>query len=171
MGIRGWLGNRHRRRSQTRQHADVDIAILRRDQLELQARLAGALVSKVVDGMLGAWINGEVLDQPVHELHATWPDGWHCEFLLNECDTATGDWIFRRDARIGRRLDLAFRDYNGVPSLAPEIVLLFKAKHGEPKDDADLRAALQDMSGEQRAWLRQALEVLHPNHSWIDILK
>jgi hypothetical protein len=60
---------------------------------------------------------------------------------------AAGDrWVFRRDGRIGGPL-AAFgrRDADGVPYVAPEAQLLFKAKNRLPKDEADFAAALPRM--------------------------
>src|SRR5471032_726485 len=68
---------------QSRPHADVDVAILRRDQHHLRARLEGAHVGKVIDGHLSPWGADEILANPVHEVHANWPDGPRLEFLLN----------------------------------------------------------------------------------------
>jgi hypothetical protein len=55
----------------------------------------------------------------------------------------------------------------GVPYLAPEIQLLYKAKNHRPKDDADFDAAVGLLSATQRRWLREALAVHHPGDPWI----
>src|SRR4051812_43998463 len=83
----------------TRVHADVDVAVLRDDQDALRRALAGAGVEKAVNGARLPWSTGERLEPPVHELHATWPDGAHLELVLNDRDVETGEWIYRRDAR------------------------------------------------------------------------
>lgn len=114
---------------QTRPHADVDVAVLRDDQHELRSCLGDAHVQKVVAHELTDWPADEVLEQPIHEVHATWPDGYHLEFLLNEQDRQTHEWVFRRDARIRPPLVAAFRSQRGVPFLAPEIVLPYKSNH------------------------------------------
>jgi hypothetical protein len=59
---------------------------------------------------------------------------------------------------------------SGVPALAPEIVLLFKAKGSRAKDEGDFHAALAAMGGARRRWLRAALQVCHPDHPWPDSL-
>jgi hypothetical protein len=73
------------------------------------------------------------------------------------CDPATGDylldvfrephdgdtWICRRDETI--RLpygDIIHHTRDGIPFLAPELVLLFKARHARPKDEADFAVAV-----------------------------
>ena len=46
----------------------------------------------------------------------------------------------------------------GLPYLAPEIVLLFKAKHLEARDRIDFDNALPALSADARRWLRDAIE-------------
>lgn len=151
---------------ESRPHGDVDVSILRRDQQLLRPRFEGALVSKVVDHRLSPWKAQEFLASPVHEVHATWPDGTHLEFLLNESDPESREWVFRRDHRIRRALTAAFNNTRGVPYLAPELVLLYKSKAPSPKDEADFDAVRPRLSGEQRAWLVQALAICAPSHHW-----
>jgi hypothetical protein len=79
-------------------------------------------------------------------------------------------WLFRRDHRIRRPLAAAFLSDAKLPYLAPEIVLLYKSKAPEARDDADLVSALPHLSPERRAWLRQALEHSRPGHPWTDII-
>lgn len=153
---------------ESRPHADIDIAILRADQRQLRTQLSGR-VEKVVEGQLVHWSPTEVLTPPVHEVHVTWPDGYHLEFLLNEQDVETDEWVFRRDSRIRRPLAAAFAA-SGVPYLAPEIALLYKAKAPAAKDDADFRAVLSHLQDDQRSWLRQALELTAPGHRWASFL-
>jgi hypothetical protein len=63
------------------------------------------------------------------------------------------------------------RDPTGIPYLAPEIVLLFKAKHAaRGKDAADFARALPLLDGQRREWLADALRVVHPGHDWITLV-
>jgi hypothetical protein len=155
---------------QTRSHADVDIAIRRADQHKLHPRLAGSQVAKVVAGQLLPWATGEFLAAPVHELHAEWSDGRQLEFLLNEFDRDSLEWVYRRDHRVRRPLDLVFRNASTTPYLAPEIVLLYKSKAPSPKDEADFNTVLPHLTSEQRAWLAQALGLFESGHRWADIV-
>ena len=155
--------------SQSRPHADVDIAVLRGDQQQLRSRLSGR-VEKVVARQLAAWSADEVLEPPVHEIHATWPDGYQLEFLLNEHDGATREWIFRREGRVRRSMPAAFVTRGDVPCLAPEIVLLYKAKAPTAKDEADFRATLPHLGEEQRGWLGAAFRLTAPEHPWASSL-
>jgi hypothetical protein len=57
---------------------------------------------------------------------------------------------------------------DGVRYLAPELVLLMKAKLSRQKDEHDLAAALPVMHVDQRRRLRTTLERLHPGHPWLE---
>ena len=155
---------------QSRPHADIDIAILRENQHDLRSRLRGGRVEKVVEHQLIEWPPNETLEQPIHEVHVAWPDGAHLEFLLNERDPRTGDWLFRRDVRVRRSIEAAFPTEQRIPHLAPEIVLLYKSKAPSAKDDADFEMSIPHLTGEQRSWLRQALDTTMPGHHWARIL-
>ena len=61
-------------------------------------------------------------------------------------------------------------DGGGIPYLAPELALLFKAKYRRPKDDADFAAALPLLGADARARLRATLAQVHPGHPWIEAL-
>ena len=89
----------------TRSHQDVDIAILRRDQMAVQQHLAGWSLQWVdprSGGQFRRWQPGEHLAWPVHEFHGTRTDGATIELLLNEAVDQV--WHFRRDRRIKRPL-------------------------------------------------------------------
>jgi hypothetical protein len=82
-----------------------------------------------------------------------------------------GTWICRRDETI--RLpyqQIIRRTPAGIPYLAPEIVLLFKAKHVRPKDAADFEATLPLLRPAAVEWLRDMLARVHPGHAWLGAL-
>ena len=65
-----------------------------------------------------------------------------------------GTWRCRRDCSIQRRYStLILRSAEGIPYLAPEIVLLFKARHCQFKDHDDLATAALLLTAPQRTWL------------------
>jgi hypothetical protein len=77
-------------------------------------------------------------------------------------------WICRRAETI--RLpyrDIIHHTRDGIPFLAPELVLLFKAKHARPKDQADFEAVLPYLSAAQRGRLAELLSRVHPEHDWL----
>jgi Aminoglycoside-2''-adenylyltransferase len=158
-----------------RPHKDVDVALVRSDQLAAQAYLLerGWTLEKAVDGQLVPWTGGEFIALPVHTIwcrHATYkPD--FLELLLN--DTDGGSFLFRRDRSITLPLErMALRSVVGLPILAPEIVLLYKAKSSEQTENSmDFAAVLPALDADQRAWLHAGLSKLHPGHPWLEQLR
>ena len=78
-------------------------------------------------------------------------------------------WICRRSRSIRMPYQrLVERTGDGLPYGRPEVVLLYKAKHSQqPKNEADFAAVLPQLEAERRRWLRGALELVHPGHSWL----
>jgi hypothetical protein len=64
--------------------------------------------------------------------------------------------------------DLILRSSEGIPFARSEVILLFKAKATRPKDEDDFAAVLPHLSREERQWLIEALETVHPAHAWIE---
>jgi hypothetical protein len=126
------------------------------------------------------WEPGELLELPIHQIlfrppgAGPPPDPWEPvyqerQFFLN--DVEGGIWICRRDRRITRHVrEVAFRSASGIPTVAPEIQLLYKARHMGEKDEHDFRLVSSALRGGPRAWLRDALELIHPGHAWIGAL-
>jgi hypothetical protein len=54
--------------------------------------------------------------------------------------------------------------------LRPAIVLLYKAKAPRPVDEQDFQIVRSALGATERAWLRAALEVCHPDHAWLGML-
>jgi len=154
----------------TRPHKDVEIAILRSDQAHLRAYLAGWTFRKVANKELQPWPDGEWLELPIHEIHAR-SDGAApnaLEILVNEGDDR--EWRFRKNLALTRPMSLAWlRTSDGVPFLAPEIVLLYKAASASrrPEDDSDFQVTRDSLDREPRHWLRSALEMHYPAHPWL----
>lgn len=157
----------------TRDHDDVDIGFARDHQARARGLLKGWSYQKVVPRGTRLerepWAEGEWLRLPVHEIHVESPAGGHVEFLLLE--RRADEWVYRRDARVTLPWTrLAFPTALGLAALAPEVVLLFKAKGHRERDQADFEAALPRLSGERRDWLRAALALAHPGHRWVGVL-
>lgn len=152
----------------TRAHKDVDIAIARRDQLEVQGYLLrrGWSLERAFDGRLSPWDEGEELVLP---LHGVWcRNGAHdpafFELLLNEVDDEL--FRFRRDQSVTLpRARMSFESPAGLPVLAPEVVLLYKSNSTE-EYAADFRNAAPALSEAARAWLKDALGKVSPGHPW-----
>ncbi len=155
----------------TRPHGDVDVGLFRVDQDALRRHLTEWEFQKVEGGNLETWEEGEWLETPVHELHARREEGdpRHIEFLLNE---SSGDvWHFRRNHAVTRPLgEIHLRTPSRTPFLAPEVVLLYKAKKTTATDELDFCTVRPSLSEKARNWLRDALEVCHPGHHWTAVL-
>jgi hypothetical protein len=182
-----WLGR------QTRDHADVDIAVFHHEQRAIFEHLPGwALVGhdpNVPDDTTEPW-NGRHLDLPAHihvpragSVLATSATARHSafefEFLLNE---RSGDeWVLNREKRITVSADLFTPKSSwGIPTAVPEVVLFYKggghltdaeaAAHGggpRPHDEQDFLALLPILTASQRSWLADSLARARPGHRWL----
>jgi hypothetical protein len=157
---------------ETRRHEDLDVAILRHDQLALFHHLRPwDLHYATPTHTLEPW-DGRHLEVPIHGIWArrsAEPNAsWTCEFLLNE--ERDGEWVFRRNEAIRRPLEEIGDERNSVPFLRPEIVLLYKSSERSPKNDKDFAAVLPRLSREASLWLRAALHRYDARHPWIEAL-
>src|SRR5208282_1221960 len=171
----GWAIDLHLDRI-TREHQDIDVLVLRRDQAALRPALEKFTLKKITphpdrapkQGTISEWAADERLELPIHQINAYRPNETEPAFELMLADSERHDWVYRRDPRVRRRIAaIGFEPLWGIPYLAPEIVLLFKAKSTHPKDEMDFRNALPLLSIEARGWLREALTTAHEKHPWI----
>lgn len=158
---------------QTRDHADLDVLILRPDQDAFRSHLREwDLHAADPPGSLRPWRVGETLPSDVHDVfcrrHESAP--WSFQFMID--DVAGSEWVFRRDHAIRRPVaTLAGRASRpDMPVLAPEIQLLYKSKGMREKDAADFDTALSHLTLDERLWLRGALLATRPDHEWIERL-
>jgi hypothetical protein len=77
--------------------------------------------------------------------------------------------VFRRNERIRQKLTDAFRAAE-LPFIAPEIVLLFKAKSPTAIDETDFANVTPHLNAVGRSWLLNALSLCHPRHHWAEAL-
>jgi hypothetical protein len=80
--------------------------------------------------------------------------------------TTRDEWIYRRDSRIRRRLRDMGSERAGTPVLAPDIALLYKAKHMRPHDTEDFYNAVPRLDTTELVWLRNAVRTAHPECHW-----
>ncbi|MFE9568445.1 nucleotidyltransferase domain-containing protein [Streptomyces sp. NPDC006692] len=155
---------------EVRPHGDVDVVVLRRDQERVRECLADwdlYVADPPGAGRLRPWEPGEFLAPPLHGLWCRRSPSapWSVELLLDESEA--GEWVSRRDARIRLPLDRLGRvSTTGIPYLAPEVLLFYKAKATREKDRVDFEALLPRLGTEQRAWLLGALGMCEPQHRW-----
>jgi hypothetical protein len=153
---------------QTRDHRDLDVALLRRDQAGLVGRLPGwEFAYATTRETLVPW-HGEPMEPPIQGIWARRPGPlggpWTCEFLLNE--TTRWEWVYRRHDAVRRLIEEIGSERDGVPYLRPEIVLLYKSTDLSATNEADFAAALPALDAAARRWLARSLDACLPGHSW-----
>lgn len=156
-----------------RPHGDIDLLLLRKDQSRAQRVIAGwDCWAADPPGELRPWLEGEVLPPHVSDVWCA-PDRdgpWRLQLMLDEGDEH--HWTSRRSRLVTKPLaEVGVRDRHGVPFLAAEIQLFYKAKSPRPKDELDFVAALPSLNRSKRAWLRYAILAAYgAANSWLEML-
>jgi hypothetical protein len=153
---------------QTRDHEDLEFAVLRQDVGRARSLLPELTFFSVVGGQI-EYLPSSV--SPAIHVAQLWgadpKEGcWRVD-MMPEGGTPTS-WVYKRDPSLTvPRGNIIRKTADGLPFLAPAAILLFKAKHRREKDDGDFDLALPRLSASERADLRGWLERLHPDHDWI----
>ncbi|MFF3919474.1 hypothetical protein ACFYZB_39825 [Streptomyces sp. NPDC001852] len=105
-------------------------------------------------GELRPWRLGEVLQPPLHDIwcRRTPVAPWSIELMLDEAEGT--QWVSRHLSAIRLPIDrLGRTSETGIPYLAPEVQLFYKAKAAREKDETDFQAVLPllDAPGSKRA--------------------
>ncbi|HET7673781.1 MAG TPA: hypothetical protein VFK11_04715 [Candidatus Saccharimonadales bacterium] len=160
---------------QTREHEDLDISVLRKDERKVRDFLSG--------WHMQIGLGEGKLEPAVLETTSIFPkdreiiwckpsaiEDWAFEILL--CKSEENEWVFKRDSKIRRPIkEIGGITDGGVPYLQPEIVLLFKAKTADSKNQADFINVLPSLSQKQRVWLDKSISMVHPGHPWLKKLR
>jgi hypothetical protein len=156
-----------------REHSDIDVLLLRRDQLAVQQALrTWELWAADPPGTLRPWQPGEFLPIGVHDI---WcrpgpSQPWRIQVMLDEAEG--GDWVSRRSTGVRRAVErVGAPSATGVPYLTPEIQLFYKAKQPRPKDEQDFAEVLPSLTTTQRHWLADAISATYGDHPWTGVLK
>ncbi len=158
----------------TRDHLDIDIQILRKDQLIIQEYLKDWDVYKTSQLGLKPWNKNEFLQPGTNSIwcRKTQESPWKMQILLLESDQDS--WFYRRNPSIrGSLRDIEMRTKTGIPYLSPEIQLLFKAQK-EPlqKDKEDFLITLPFIEKRKLFWLQEAIILqFGEDNFWIDEIK
>ncbi len=156
-----------------RPHGDIDVLVLRRDQLQVQKVLLG-WDCWVADppGTLRPWYDNEVLPLGISDIWCRCDRNspWQLQIMLDESEH--GQWHSRRHRSVTKLVaELGMIDGAGIRYLAPEVQLFYKAKAPRQKDQIDFAAALPHLSFHQRAWLRAAILTAYgEGNSWLAAL-
>ena len=155
------------RRKRMRAHGDIEIAIPAARFPEVRDRFPGYVFDAAGSGRI--W--EDATPGELAAVYQTWlRDPATGNYLLDVFrEPHDGDtWICRRDESI--RLpysEIIHHTEESIPYLAPELVLLFKAKHARQKDQADFDATVPYLSQGQRETLARLLARVHPGHHWL----
>jgi hypothetical protein len=152
-----------------REHEDLDMSILARD------------VPAFVEFMRGRWHVWSNAGGVLKPLGSRWPDVDDPRTQLWLRASALDPWVLdvplTPDAdglwtnkfvpeHVAPLTDVTWTAPDGIRYLAPEIVLAYKARLRRTKDEPGFEAALPVLDARQRAWLREALDVVAPGHPW-----
>lgn len=178
--VDAWLGR------QTREHGDVDIAVLQEDLDELFVHLQSwqliAHDPNVPGDTSEPW-NGRHLDLPAHihgrltspaeSIPESLPSPAAQGFALDiQIDQRVGDvWVLSGEPYVSAPMADCLRTSSwDVPTLAPVALLFHKAGALAPDEETDLDKLLPRLRPEERRWLGDALALVHPDHHWLEKL-
>ena len=155
----------------SRPHEDVDVFLEREHQRVVGQAItdAGYRVSGVREGAYFSW--SEPLELPHFQLHAHREGYEMLDLMLTDL---SGDlWHYRRDVSVTLPLERArLVSTLGLPYLAPEAALLFKATGANgkvrPKDQRDFEAVLPALDESARGWLAARIG---EGHVWQSALR
>jgi len=157
----------------TRHHEDIDVLILRRDQLLAQKHLPDWNLFRTeapTPPHLAPWSQGVFLEPPVNSVWIRSEDDGPWRFEIMFMETEGDEWVYRRLRSIrGRIADLGMQTDSGIPYLRPEVQLLYKSGTGRHKDSDDLKRVLPRLKREQARWLLRCLQLQYPHgHTWME---
>ena len=156
-----------------RPHTDVDVLVLARD-LDL---VAGTFtdprptVENPNTGDQRPWEPGETLT-PGPDVLAFPDDLFPAPVRVMLAASDGDDWVYHRGRGTLRRpLDeITLTTADGIPYLAPELVLLFKSRSDRPKDTDDFNDVAANLDPTRRAWLHDRIAPRYPDHAWLPAL-
>ncbi|HWV24249.1 MAG TPA: hypothetical protein VNZ58_08660 [Thermomicrobiales bacterium] len=156
----------------SRPHEDIDVLILRADIGYFHQLLPDwTIMAADPPGSLRHWEAGTPLPDHVHDIWCRpgGADRWALQIMV--MDSVRDRWLFRRDHRVSGLLTDLDDIRDGIPILAPEVQLLYKAKvPHRPKDLADLRRMIPKLDRERQTWLRQRVALLYPDSPALPLL-
>ncbi len=157
---------------QWREHEDTDVGVVREEAALVYQHLDGwgLWVAAASLGDLVRWRGKPLDEQRNHNnvwAHREGDPVWSLDLTVG---SGTGEcWVYRRNPRIRRRWnETVLVTSLGVPYLAPDIQLLFKAKNPRPKDDLDAGVVIPSLTERQRRFL---LGNLPTSHHWRPLLE
>lgn len=152
----------------TREHEDLEVSAFFPDQGAIRELLKDWELIRIRDETWVPWVATDPIELPEFQAQARSPRTALGVFDIFFNPIDGDDWLSRRHAGVRVRLtDLMRRTPAGIPYLAPQVQLPYKAKHHRAKDDADFNAAIDLMDADERQWLRNVLATHHPGDPWL----
>jgi hypothetical protein len=157
-----------------RPHGDVDVVVLARDldQVAKTFTTPRPLVQLPETGVRRPWADGELLTPGPNAL--IFPEDMHPSAIQILLAASESDqWVYHRGRGTIRKplAEITLRSPDGVPYLAPEIVLLFKSRGGRPKDNADFDDVAPLLDPDRRRWLLDRIAPRYSDHPWLPTLR
>lgn len=156
---------------ETRPHEDLEFTILRDDLGLFCAALPEMRFHAVGDGRVEPL---GVDEAPAAGIAQVWCEDvaarcWRVDMMLE--DGTPDMWVYKRDRSVRRpRGEMVHVTEDGIPYLAPEAILLFKAKYRRDKDEVDFTNSLPKLGTAQRLWLKTRIAEAYPGHGWLQTL-
>jgi hypothetical protein len=155
---------------QTRTHEDLEIIVLREDYQAIYQHFKNRNPQYIIkeadkEPEFFPWKGGPFPEETI-QLRIDPVSGVEFDLLLTPSEN--GMWICRRDESIRLPLgDVAVMTKSGLPALAPEIVLFFKAKGYREKDIKDFEKFYPVLTPQQKSWFQYGLKKTIPGHKWL----
>jgi hypothetical protein len=143
---------------QTRDHDDIELCVLVKDAPTILAHLIELTFYAAHKGRLTALRDRTTLPSGVTQFwgYDALVQAWRVDVMIEQGTPQT--WTYKRDLAVTLPRDTAIlTTAQSIPYLAPQIVLLFKAKHCRPKDQLDFEMAFAKLKPDQKSWLRARL--------------
>jgi len=89
-----------------------------------------------------------------------------------------GEYVAQENPRVALPMDKAILYRDGIPYLAPEVILFYKSDkyssespYAKPRTEADFKAVMPMLPEESKKWLLEAIDAAYPDgHGWLDDL-
>jgi hypothetical protein len=156
-----------------RPHADVDVLVLAQDLDQVAATFTAPrpMLENPTTGEFRVWEPGESLT-PGPDVLAFPDDQFPSPIRIILAASEADQWVYHRGRGTLRKpLDeITLTTPNGLPYLAPEIVLLLKSRSTRPKDTQDFTDVAAVLDPTRREWLHAHIAPRYPNHPWLPAL-
>lgn len=153
----------------SRRHEDMDISILSCDAEAFRRFLGDAWTPWNVDNGWFRPFDARFTDVRPHSQvwvrrDATSPWVLDVPFTPH----TDGRWTNKRNLAHTEELDdVTWTAHDGLRYARPEVALMFKAGLSRSKDRADAKATIPMLDRRARAWLRDAVARMDPDHEWV----